>query len=75
MKHFGKMQRILLFNANREMFIKILRRLRKKLQDCKLIQMSPCKRQNKDILSYMNEGQVINLMDAKRVKIHQFKTL
>jgi hypothetical protein len=72
MKHFGKMLRILLNNANREMFIKILRRLRKKLQDYKLTQMLPCKKQNKDILNFMNEGPVISLKDEKRAKIHQF---
>ena len=72
MKHFGKMPRILLNNANREMFIKILRRLRKKLQDYKLTQMLPCKKQNKDILNFMNEGPVISLKDEKRAKIHQF---
>jgi hypothetical protein len=72
MKHFGKMPRILLSNAKSEMFIKILKRLRKKLLDCKLTPMLPCKRQNKDILSFMKEELVISLKDVKRAKIHQF---
>jgi hypothetical protein len=71
MMHFGKMRRTLLFSVERGMFIKILKGLRKKLRDCKLTQMLPCKRQNKDILNFTKEGQVISWRDVKKAKIHQ----
>lgn len=70
--HFGKMLEILLPNVEREMFIKILKKLRKKLLDYQLILMLLCKRQSKDILNCVNEGRAISLKDVKRAKIHQF---